>query len=288
MGNQIALLLFLFSVSIGISLFAPPAAATAVIETSMDDVNIWAQAGRAGGQKVERVRPFEQVKVIGSKTLSNGETWYQVKVDRYPGWDLVQKMGWVSAKYFTKVSGTPPAGMRAETAAQAVCTNCSTQNNNRELQRQTQPIQALARATGFIWPARGVLRSHYGMRVHPIKKVRRMHRGIDISGNNGAPVHAAKAGIVEVSANNCRPRNASCNGGAGNMITINHDDGTQTRYMHLASNCRMPRKGARVQQGEQISCVGATGRVTGPHLHFEVKKNGQWIDPLDVLPRRGT
>lgn len=286
MGNHFVRLLLCCSFLMGISLLASQAHANSTIETSRRDINIWSQAGNTSGGKIESIRAYEQVRVTGSTKLSNGETWYKVAVERYPGWDKVVKTGWVNGKYFTKGAGQAPAA-RVETSANTGCVNCTTRRANQPLQRQTQDLAAVAdRASGFIWPTVGRISSPFGPRIHPIKRVRKMHKGIDIAGNNGAQVVAIKGGTVEVSRSGCRNRNGGCNGGAGNYVTINHGDGTKSRYLHLNTTCALPRQGTRVKQGQSLGCVGSTGAVTGPHLHFEIIKNGTPINPVNVLPRR--
>lgn len=124
---------------------------------------------------------------------------------------------------------------------------------------------------GLIWPAKGVLTSGYGMRWG------RMHKGIDIAGPVGTPIFAAGPGIV---------LRASWNsGGYGNLVEIQHPDGTVTRYGH---NSRLiVQAGQQIQQGQLIALMGSTGRSTGPHCHFEVRPGGgDAVNPMAYLPRR--
>ncbi|WP_013324840.1 peptidoglycan DD-metalloendopeptidase family protein [Gloeothece verrucosa] len=124
---------------------------------------------------------------------------------------------------------------------------------------------------GYIWPAKGVLTSGYGMRWG------RMHRGVDIAAPVGTPVVAAAAGEVISAGWN--------SGGYGNLVKIRHADGSITFYAH---NSRiMVRQGQQVEQGELISQMGSTGFSTGPHLHFEVHPNGQQaVNPMAFLPKK--
>ena len=118
------------------------------------------------------------------------------------------------------------------------------------------------------------LSSRFGYRGDPIRGGRAMHAGIDIPGPLGSDVRAAEAGIV---------RFAGVAGGYGNMIEIAHAGGVVTRYGHLSR--MLVRPGAQVGQGEVIALMGSTGRSTGSHLHFEVRRDGQAMDPLRVLGR---
>ncbi|ERN41192.1 membrane protein [Rubidibacter lacunae KORDI 51-2] len=123
---------------------------------------------------------------------------------------------------------------------------------------------------GYIWPARGVLTSGYGMRWG------RMHRGIDIAAPVGTPIFAASSGEVVVAGWNA--------GGYGNIVKLRHGDGSVTLYAH---NSRIVvRRGQRVRQGQQIAEMGSTGRSSGPHLHFEIHPGGRGAtNPITLLPR---
>jgi murein DD-endopeptidase MepM/ murein hydrolase activator NlpD len=124
---------------------------------------------------------------------------------------------------------------------------------------------------GFIWPAKGVLTSGYGRRWG------RMHKGIDIGAPIGTPIVAVANGEVISAGWN--------SGGFGNLVKIEHPDGTITLYAH--NNRILVRKGQVVQQGEQISELGNTGRSTGPHLHFEIHPNGKnAVNPMALLPKQ--
>jgi murein DD-endopeptidase MepM/ murein hydrolase activator NlpD len=131
---------------------------------------------------------------------------------------------------------------------------------------------ALAAATPAIWPAHGWLTSRMGNRVDPMTGGNDFHAGLDIAGDRGQPVFATAAGTVV---------SAGYHGNYGNIITINHGYGLETRYGHLQSF--EVEKGAKVQRGDIIGRVGATGRATGTHLHYEVLANGTLLNPLRLL-----
>ncbi|HBE77145.1 MAG TPA: hypothetical protein DDW65_05115 [Firmicutes bacterium] len=125
----------------------------------------------------------------------------------------------------------------------------------------------------MIWPVKGVITSPFGWRYHPILKTNKYHNGEDIAVPSGTPVHAADNGVVLVS---------GWEGGYGNYVAINHGNGISTGYGH---NSRLlVHVGDRVVKGQVISLSGSTGLSTGPHVHFEVRKNGVPIDPLPYLP----
>ncbi len=118
----------------------------------------------------------------------------------------------------------------------------------------------------FITPSFGTLSSRYGRRWG------RNHNGIDVAGSYNSPIKAADGGVVTY---------AGWMSGYGNYVVINHENGYQTAYGHCASLC--VKVGSRVAKGDVIAKMGNTGRSTGTHLHFEVRKNGQYVDPLNYI-----
>ena len=123
----------------------------------------------------------------------------------------------------------------------------------------------------------GRLASRYGYRVHPIFKSRRLHTGVDLAARSGTPIYAAGAGVIE---------KAQWVSGYGRVISIKHVNGFETAYAHQSKFASGIKPGVRVKQGQLIGYVGSTGNSTGPHLHFEIKVNGRFVDPLSVkLPR---
>lgn len=131
---------------------------------------------------------------------------------------------------------------------------------------------ALAAATPSIWPAIGWLSGSFGRRNDPFSGESGQHTGIDISLNPGEPVYATAAGTVDF---------AGTNGAYGKMVALNHGFGLVTRYAHLSRVT--VGAGDRVERGRIIGYSGATGRTTGPHLHYELLVNGQFVNPLRLL-----
>ena len=117
------------------------------------------------------------------------------------------------------------------------------------------------------------LTSSFGRRKHPISGYRKMHKGVDFGARSGTPIMAAGTGTV-VRANRY--------GGYGNYIRIKHSDGYATAYAHMKNFARGIKKGTRVTQDQIIGYVGSTGASTGPHLHYEVLKNGRHINPRQL------
>lgn len=120
-------------------------------------------------------------------------------------------------------------------------------------------------------PVAGRVTSNFGMRLHPLLGFMRMHKGIDFGAPYGAPVFAAIDGVV---------RSAGRNAGYGNFVKLAHANGLASGYGHLSRIAVSP--GARVRQGQVIGYIGSTGMSTGPHLHWEVWRNGQSINPRAI------
>jgi murein DD-endopeptidase MepM/ murein hydrolase activator NlpD len=107
-------------------------------------------------------------------------------------------------------------------------------------------------------------------RFHPVLKKWKAHLGIDYAARRGTPIVAAGSGLIIYAARM---------GSYGKLIKIRHKDGYETRYAHLKGFRRGIRRGKRVKKGQTIGYVGTTGRSTGPHLHFELRKRGRAINP---------
>lgn len=135
--------------------------------------------------------------------------------------------------------------------------------------------QALAAATPSIWPVVGWLSSAFGSRTDPLNGGSDFHPGLDISADYGTPVKATAEGTVDT---------AGWAGDYGNMILVRHGYGMSTRYGHLSRLAVAA--GDTVHRGQIIGYVGATGRTTGPHLHYEILMNGARINPLNLLGSR--
>ena len=129
----------------------------------------------------------------------------------------------------------------------------------------------------LIWPVPGrtSLTSLYGMRVHPITGAYKLHTGIDISAPLGTYFVAAANGVIS---------KATYNTAYGNMVIIDHGGGVQTLYAH--GNSILVQVGDEVKAGTPVLEVGSTGYSTGPHAHFEIRINGQTVNPLDYYQNK--
>jgi len=134
--------------------------------------------------------------------------------------------------------------------------------------------QALASATPSIWPVVGYLSSMFGTRKDPFTGEPDFHGGLDIAAPHGAPIRATADGTIE---------SAGYAGNYGNAVVVRHGFGIATRYAHMSRIAARP--GATIKRGDIIGYVGATGRATSAHLHYEILLNGQAINPLRLLAR---
>lgn len=127
--------------------------------------------------------------------------------------------------------------------------------------------------TDLIWPLRGRLSSGFGYRQYPMGGGKKMHKGIDVAAPIGRIIRAAQTGKVSYS---------GYRGQLGKAVILQHSDGYETVYGHNSE--LLVKKGQSIQQGQAIARVGSTGQSTGPHLHFELRKNDRAIDPTPYLP----
>jgi murein DD-endopeptidase MepM/ murein hydrolase activator NlpD len=121
--------------------------------------------------------------------------------------------------------------------------------------------------------------SLFGMRKHPVLGYTRAHQGIDFGAGTGTPILAAGDGVVA---------EAGRKGGYGNWLRIRHTGGWDTGYGHISRYAKGVHAGVHVRQGQVVAYVGATGLATGPHLHYEIWKNGQRMNPLSTKVPQGT
>ncbi len=123
-----------------------------------------------------------------------------------------------------------------------------------------------------IWPVDGVLMSSYGERTDPFSGEGAYHTGVDISAPVGTPAHVAADGVVVF---------ADRSGGYGRLVIVDHGNGFETYYAHLSRFDVVP--GQEIRQGELVGAVGASGRVTAPHLHYEVRIRKAPVNPYRYL-----
>jgi murein DD-endopeptidase MepM/ murein hydrolase activator NlpD len=125
--------------------------------------------------------------------------------------------------------------------------------------------------------ADGIMRSPFGLRRHPILGYTKMHTGVDWAAPTGTPIYAAGNGTIE---------KAGWESGYGKFVLIQHTNGYESAYGHMSAFARGIDEGKRVRQGQVIGFVGSTGLSTGSHVHYEIRVNGRFVDPMRIkLPR---
>jgi len=141
----------------------------------------------------------------------------------------------------------------------------------------TRRVPLSRKSSKFVMPLRHIrITSKFSYsRWHPILKRYRPHHGTDFGARRGTPLLAVNAGTISFSGRM---------GGYGKVVKIKHSEGYESLYAHQ-SRIRV-KKGQKVKKGQIIGYVGSTGRSTGPHLHFGLKKKGKWIDPMKVLKKK--
>lgn len=178
-------------------------------------------------------------------------------------------------------STTPSRGglaatmLRTEMGLQSVRESIPESKN--ALQSLTKDIasqQAKERATPSIWPTSGKITSSYGYRNSPFGYGRQFHSGIDIGAKRGVPIYATADGTVRFS---------GYKSGYGYVVHISHGYGYTTVYAHMSKTAA--RNGQSVQRGHVIGYVGSSGRTTGPHLHYEVRVDGDTVNPWPYMNR---
>jgi murein DD-endopeptidase MepM/ murein hydrolase activator NlpD len=146
-----------------------------------------------------------------------------------------------------------------------------------EITKLASKKQQLLKAIPSIQPIKNKkltrIASGYGKRIHPIYKTTQFHEGLDFTTNIGAPVYATGKGEVV--------RKDYSKRGYGNQLVIDHGYGYKTRYAHL--NEFKAKEGETVKRGEMIATIGNTGLSTGPHLHYEVRKDGKPVNPINFF-----
>ncbi|MFP4037586.1 MAG: peptidoglycan DD-metalloendopeptidase family protein [Desulfobacteraceae bacterium] len=142
----------------------------------------------------------------------------------------------------------------------------------KELYDYLKDQKAMLKATPSIWPTDGWVSSEFGPRISPFTEQEEFHHGLDICAPPKTPIVAPADGVVG---------SVGTNHSYGKVVTIVHGNGFKTRYAHLSDI--LVKKGERVRRGQEIALVGATGRTTGPHLHYEVHLNGVPVDPRKYI-----
>jgi murein DD-endopeptidase MepM/ murein hydrolase activator NlpD len=201
---------------------------------------------------------------------------------------MVELDGEAGDENLSGVGGSAPADLDAcldlEVRQSALLSRLQTQvtrlNQEAEIQHEKfstligalEERNAILARTPSIYPVQGRMTSRFGPRKSPFTGKTEFHKGIDIAARMGTKVVAPADGRVKM---------ARRNGGYGKMMVIEHGNGVKTRYAHLKKYLKKP--GDVVKRGEAIAEIGNTGRSTGPHLHYEVRRDGVPVNPIDYV-----
>ena len=185
-------------------------------------------------------------------------------------------MAEMMAKQLSKGSGADNADAMLAKAGGAGVSGTGSGSGSGSV-RSVGPLPEGYDGPALTMPVIGRPSSGYGMRADPVHGGQMKHPGFDLAAPTGTVVDAAAAGTVT---------HAGPAGTYGNLVTIKHASGYETRYAHLSAVS--VHVGAHVDAGAQVGAVGTTGYSTGPHLHFEVRHDGQTIDPQPLLPKPQT
>ncbi len=219
---------------------------------------------------------------------------FSIAVDTFEYYKMKEKLNYYSQQ-FLELNATISALKKAENefrrlfslgSKEKVLENIDTSDNGSiDMENIKQQIKITVETVGEIkdylhiqrdiyiatpkgFPVRGNISSNYGRREHPGSGENEFHSGIDISTNPGNPVRATADGIVSFS---------GWSGGSGNLVGLEHGHGFSTFYAHNRINA--VKVGQKVHRGDVISYVGSTGNSTGPHVHYEIWKDGRHVNP---------
>ena len=142
-----------------------------------------------------------------------------------------------------------------------------------EVEAELYNVKDRLEHTPSIWPTKGWKSRGFGMKFDPFTGYKQMHRGIDVANHTGTPIIATADGKIKVIGNQAS--------GMGKYVTIDHGYGFQTRYGHLSKIT--VKRGQKVKRGDVVALMGSTGYSTGPHLHYEVIRNGKFLNPKKYI-----
>jgi murein DD-endopeptidase MepM/ murein hydrolase activator NlpD len=149
------------------------------------------------------------------------------------------------------------------------------EQNQHKLDKHFEDARSILVSSPTLRPVNGYITSGFGYRFHPLTGKKEFHKGLDVRASRDSPIISPANGIV---------LSTRRNAGYGRMVVVDHGYGIVTRYGHVSKVFVKP--GQRVKRGEKLAAVGSTGRTTGPHLHYEVIRNGIAVNPIRYLARR--
>ena len=214
---------------------------------------------------------FKTLAAVSAVALAGAAVCY-AGAGKKRGWDEYKKRAHILKKFRDKKSLDDTEVLdilRSEGVLEGEQSGAS-RNGHASFAKGFRPFKVRVYKGTWYWPLRyGVVSSEYG------KRWGRRHKGIDIAADEGDRVYAAAPGDVLYSSSSLK--------GYGNVVLIRHDEKTTSLYAHNSK--LLVKKGQRVKTGQVIARVGSTGRSTGPHVHFEIRKQSKAVDPRKLLPK---
>jgi len=226
----------------------------------MDELKQTREAATAKKQEIEKSRAEQ---AAAKARLVSSQDALEVKSGEIG--EVISELSSEQAKYQKEFNEAEKAMQSAKAALKKLLNNSKSS--------QTKYVGGT-----FMWPTPSctIITSAYGMRYDPITRVRSKHTGVDIGARHGSNIVASNSGTVVTSGWSSK--------GYGNYVVINHGGGMSTLYAHMSK--RLVSKGQTVSKGDVIGLVGSTGYSTGPHLHFEILKNGDDTNPMNYFTKR--
>ena len=221
---------------------------------------------QAAAKKKSKLASYQKQLASDKELLA----WFEAEEKRQEEMDLASAKDGNADNTTSKAQSEK--NMTGSTASRNTTSKATTESK-KETTTTTSPATTVS-SGNLSWPVPSCysISSGYGYRIHPVTGVRKLHAGIDIPCSTGTTIVAAASGTVV---------DAGYNAYNGNYLKISHGNGLETMYLHCSK--LLVSSGARVSGGQMIAKSGATGMVSGAHLHFVVKKNGNYVNPQNYL-----
>lgn len=221
---------------------------------------------QAASKKKSKLASYQKQLASDKELLA----WFEAEEKRQEEMDLASAKDGNADNTTSKAQSEK--NMTGSTASKNTTSKATTESK-KETTTTTSPATTVS-SGNLSWPVLSChsISSGYGYRIHPVTGVRKLHAGIDIPCSTGTTIVAAASGTVV---------DAGYNAYNGNYLKISHGNGLETMYLHCSK--LLVSSGARVSGGQTIAKSGATGMVSGAHLHFVVKKNGNYVNPQNYL-----
>ena len=221
---------------------------------------------QAAAKKKSKLASYQKQLASDKELLA----WFEAEEKRQEEMDLASAKDGNADNTTSKAQSEK--NMTGSTASKNTTSKATTESK-KETTTTTSPATTVS-SGNLSWPVPSChsISSGYGYRIHPVTGVRKLHAGIDIPCSTGTTIVAAASGTVV---------DAGYNAYNGNYLKISHGNGLETMYLHCSK--LLVSSGARVSGGQTIAKSGATGMVSGAHLHFVVKKNGNYVNPQNYL-----